>query len=254
MKNEQKPLKFEVEKDFLELPTKQLLEAYGAGSHIPGSGSASALSALFGIELLKTVCILTCRKEAYKEVHSKLQYIQIRLETEFKPRLTELFRQDIEAFNLVSKLRVQRDQAIDSKERDRFRKLALEAQKKATEIPIQICSTCLEILPLAFAIFEEGFKSARGDSGVGISNLLSAISGGLFVIFLNLVSYRKSQWRDETKRRAEELASQLSAFQNKAYTKVLELYEENLLDDEKQLQFEFVQIGVSSESNTGEQS
>lgn len=247
MKNEQKPLKYEAGKDYLELPTKQLLEAYGAGSHIPGSGSASALSALFGIELLKTVCILTRRKAAYREVHTQLQYIQDQLETEFKPKLLELFRQDIEAFTLVSNLRIQRDNARDPREKKRLNKMALEAQKTATEIPIKICTTCLDILPLAFAIFEEGFKAARGDSGVGISNLLSATSGGLFVIFLNLVPYRKSRWRDETRRRAEALAAQLSGFQNRAYTKVLELYEENLQDHEKQLQFEFVLIGVSTE-------
>jgi methenyltetrahydrofolate cyclohydrolase len=248
----QKPLKFEVDMDFLELPTRKLLEAYGAGSHIPGSGSAAALSALFGIELLKTVCTLTCRKEAYRDVHSKLQYIQERLETEFKPNLTGLFRQDIESFNKVSKLRIQRDKTTDKKERSRLHKLSLEEQKRATEIPIQICDICLNLLPLAFAIFEEGFKAARGDTGVAISNLLSATSGGLFVIFLNLTSYRQSKWRDKTRRRAEELAAQLSQFQNKAYTKVLELYEERLEDSEKQLQFEFAQIIVSSEPKSGD--
>jgi hypothetical protein len=82
---------------------------------------------------------------------------------------------------------------------------------------------------------------------VAISNLLSATSGGLFVIFLNLKSYRPSQWRNKTKRRGEELAVQLSQFQNRAYIKVLELYEEKLQDAEKQLQFEFAQITVSSE-------
>lgn len=252
MTTPQKPLNFEVDTDFLELPTRKLLEAYGAGSHIPGSGSAAALSALFGIELLKTVCTLTCRKDAYREVHSKLQYIHERLETEFKPQLTELFRQDIESFNQVSQLRIQRDKTTDEKEKNRLNKLALEAQKKATEIPIQICDLCLKLLPLAFAIFEEGFKAARGDTGVAISNLLSATSGGLFVIFLNLTSYRQSKWRDETKRRGEELAAQLSQFQNRAYTKVLELYGEKLEESEKQLQFEFAQIIASSESNSGD--
>jgi formiminotetrahydrofolate cyclodeaminase len=245
MTTPQKPLKFEVDTDFLELPTRKLLEAYGAGSHIPGSGSAAALSALFGIELLKTVCTLTCRKDAYRDVHSQIEYIRERLETEFKPQLIELFRQDIVIFNQVSQLRIQRNNAASEKEKSRLNKLSLEEQKKATEIPIQICELCLELLPLAFAIFEDGFKSARGDTGVAISNLLSATSGGLFVIFLNLTSYRKSRWRDKTKRRGEELAAKLSQFQNRAYTKVLELYEEKLQDSEKQLQFEFAQIVVS---------
>ncbi len=240
-KKQQSELTFEVEKDYLELPARQLLEEYGSGSHVPGSGSASALSALIAIELMRTVCKLTITKPKYKESHSKLEYIQNKLESEFKPRLTELFKHDIEAFNRVSVYRRQRDDSEDAREKKRLNAESLNEQKQATEIPLEICRLCLDMLPLSLAIFEEGFKSARGDSGVAISNLLSAISGGLFIIFLNLKSYKKSRWRNTTKRNAEELTREFYHYQTRAFTKVLELYEEGLLDSEKQLKFEFLQ-------------
>lgn len=240
-KKRQAELTFEVEKDYLELPAKQLLEEYGSGRHVPGSGSASALSALIAIELMRTVCKLTLTKPKYKESHSRLKYIQNRLETEFKPRLTELFKQDIEAFNRVSLYRMQRDNSEDAKEKKKLNAESLKEQKQATEIPLEICRLCLEMLPLSLAVFEEGFKSARGDSGVAISNLLSAISGGLFIIFLNLKSYTRSRWLNWIKRDAEELTREFYRYQTRAFTKVLELYEEGLLDSEKQLKFEFLQ-------------
>jgi formiminotetrahydrofolate cyclodeaminase len=239
-KKQQSELSFEVKKDYLELPARQLLEEYGSGRHVPGSGSASALSALIAIELMRTVCKLTLTKPKYKDSHSRLEYIQIRLETEFKPKLTELFKQDIEAFNRVSVYRRQRDGSKDTKEKKRLNAESLKEQKQATEIPLEICRLCLEMLPLSLAIFEEGFKSARSDSGVAISNLLSSISGGLFIIFLNLKSYSKSRWLDNTKRNAEELTREFYRYQTRAFTKVLELYEEGLLDSEKQLKFEFL--------------
>lgn len=238
--SKQKELDFEIKKDYLELPTRQLLEEYGAGSHIPGSGSASALSALIAIGMMQTVCKLTISKPKYVKQHKDFEYILNQLEKEYKPKIMELFKQDIVVFNLVSQHRFARDNSEDKKERQTHSRNALEQQKKATEIPIQICELCMEMLPLAMVIFDNGFKSARGDSGVAISNLLSAISGSLFIIFLNLKSYNKSKWLTATKQKAETLARSFNQSQNNAFRKVLELYEEGLLDEEKQLHFEFV--------------
>lgn len=226
--------------DYLELPTSQLLEAYGAGSHIPGSGSAAALSALIAIELMRTVCKLTLQKPRYRAVHKELELIATRLETDHKPRLRQLFSEDIRVFNDVSVNRIRRDGSLTPRDRERYSRLALRHQRKATTIPLDICRLALETLPLAIVVFDKGFKSARGDSGVAISNLLSAISGSLFIVFLNLRSFRRGKWLREIRGAAEELAREFGTNQRQAFTKVLELYEEGLLDDEKQLRFDFL--------------
>jgi formiminotetrahydrofolate cyclodeaminase len=51
--------------EYLDLPTKDLLVRFGEGKHIPGSGSAAALSGLLACQLIKTVCKLTRRKPEY---------------------------------------------------------------------------------------------------------------------------------------------------------------------------------------------
>lgn len=233
----QKEFDFEENTDFLALPTRELLEKYGKGSHIPGSGSAAALSALFGIEMMKTVCKLTLQKDTYASEHTRMEFILNQLENNYKPQLISLFEQDIKVFHNLSMLRVERDKATDAKTRDELQRKALNEQRIATEIPIQICEISIEVLNFAVAIFDKGFKSARGDSGVAISNLLSAISGGLFIIFLNLKPFRRSEWLIKKQAKAEELARKFNNFQALAFEKVLELYE-NLEDSNKQLKFE----------------
>lgn len=236
-----------LKKDYLALPARKLLEEYGAGKHVPGSGSAAALSALIAVELITTVCKLTLKKTNYKHSHRKMEYIQSRIEKEFRPRLIDLFKQDIEAFNKVSVYRILRDRSDSPSEKRRLDAKSLKEQKRATEIPMEICTVSLELLPLALAVFEEGYKSARGDSGVAVSNLLSAISGGMFIIFLNLKSFKKSRWLAQTKQNAEDLTRQFYRYQARAFAKVLELYEEGLLDSDKQLRFPLpsLETGIS---------
>ena len=234
---EQEELDFGENADYLALPTRDLLEKYGKGSHIPGSGSAAALTALFGIEMMKTVCKLTLQKSTYRKEHSQMEFILAQLENKYKPKLIALFEQDIKVFHRLSMLRMERDNTENPKQKEDINRKALAEQRIATEIPIQICDICLEILGLAIAIFDRGFKSARGDSGVAISNLLSSVSGGLFIIFLNLKPFRKSEWLDKTKAKAEDLARKYNSFQAVAFEKVLELYE-SLEDSNKQFKFE----------------
>lgn len=226
--------------DYLEFPANQLLEAYGAGSHIPGSGSAAALSALLAIELLATVCKLTLQKPRYSKVHKEFRVILDTLETEHKSKVRSLFAEDIASFNAVSKNRILRDGAVTKKDRDRYDRMALQNQREATRIPLELGRTALSILPIALTVFDNGFKGARGDSGVAISNLLSAVSGTLYIVLLNLKSFRKSRWRQETRSSAEKLAKDFESGTRTAFAKILELYEEGLFEKEKQLSFSFL--------------
>ncbi|HTK19558.1 MAG TPA: cyclodeaminase/cyclohydrolase family protein [Mucilaginibacter sp.] len=217
--------------EFLELPTKKLLEKFGEGKHIPGSGSAVALSGLLASELIKTVCKLTKRKPEYYNVHTELDYIQVQIETIYQPRFFELFNRDIAVFDEVSRLRQLRDLATDLNERRRLSRQATERLKEATEIPLEICRICLQLSPLAFSIFDTGFKSARGDSGVAISNLLSAMSGSLFIAFLNLKTGNSSKWVKDLREEAEKLASQYGKTHKEAIRRITMLYSEGLAED-----------------------
>ena len=101
---------------YLDLPAKELLEKFGEGRHVPGSGSAAALSALLATELMITVCKLTQRKEGYSRVHKDFEYIQNQIETVYKPKLIDLFNNDIVVFGEVSDIRMRRDAEVSAVE------------------------------------------------------------------------------------------------------------------------------------------
>jgi len=228
------------EADYLDFKTKDLLEAFGSGNHIPGSGSAAILSALIGIEMMKTVLQLSLGKDQYKEKWDEFKHILNLINEQYKPKLIEFFHSDIKEFHKVSYARRKRDNAeIGSKERDKLGREASEQLKIATEIPIEICEISFKLLEHAIYTFDNGFKSAKGDSGVSISNLLSAISGSLFIIFLNLKSFKKAKWKDDKMNTAVQLAKQYTEIQRLAYSKVVEMYNESSNDEEPQLKFDF---------------
>ncbi len=227
-------------KDYLAKPTSELLEEFGKGNHIPGSGSAAILSALLGIEMMRTVIKLTISKEEYKNVHEGFKHHLSTIE-EYKPKLTTLFNDDIREFHKVSFHRRKRDIAYNdhlTDEYEKHRKLAIEQLKIATEIPLEVCRINLTLINIALVVFDNGFKSARGDSGVAISNLLSAISGSLYIIFLNLKSIKPGRWKEQKKIQSIDLLQRYEDIQTQAYARVVNLYNEGVDDSNQKLNAE----------------
>lgn len=233
----------QTEIDYLSLPTNVLLEKFGEGSHVPGSGSAAAFSGLLGVELMKTVCKLTLtrQEEKYVKIHLEIKLILEKV-LDSKVDLIKLFEEDARCFNKVSLLRVERDKAKeagDKKLADKISRQENEQMKIATEIPLKIARTCLGLIDFGFTIFEKGFQSARGDSGVAISNLLSAVSGSLFVTLLNIKTRRKSQWTEKLREDAENIGKDYNLKQKLALSKVLDLYKEGITNKDYQLKLNF---------------
>lgn len=224
--------------NYLDLPTSELLEQFGKGSHIPGSGSAAALSSLIGIELLRTVTKLTQTKKSYKEVHSQMEFIQKKLENDYKPLLIDIFYKDSEEFGKVSNLRMARDKESDPKKKEKLGRQAIAQLKLATEIPIELCQINFKLLEFAISIFDNGYRATRGDAGVAISNFLSAISGTLFVVLLNIRVSKKSKWSEEKRIQAEELTLKYIKVQKEAFSKVVTLYSEGLSEDQIPINFD----------------
>ncbi len=223
---------------YLELPTTELLDKFGKGSHIPGSGSAAALSALIAVELLKTVCILTKTKESYSGVHSQMDFIKEQLEQEYKAKLIDLFYRDSIEFGKVSEKRMLRDIEKDEKQREKYGREAAEQLRIATEIPIEICNTCFKLMEFALSIFDNGYKATRGDAGVAISNLLAGISGTLFVVLLNIKVAKKSKWTETKRKEAEELAKRFVKTQRDAFSRVVSLYKDGVPDGQTAISLE----------------
>ena len=174
-----------------DIATGKLLEKFGAGNHKPGSGSASAMLGMLSAQMLRTAIDLTTEpkhRANYSAHIPELLRIKNEIEVRIYNVLEKLFQDDSEQFDKVIILREQRDKETNPIKR---RELSIEAQKAlipAIEIPLEIAELCLELGDFATYVFDNGFKSARGDSGVSLEAAISGVASCLFIIDLNLTS------------------------------------------------------------------
>ncbi|GHB53898.1 cyclodeaminase/cyclohydrolase family protein [Mongoliitalea lutea] len=191
-----------MEIDLLELPTKELMDKIGAGSHKPGSGSAAALNGILSCKLILTVIELTLdpkRVKTYGNCSKEFSEIKSKIGETIGPRLEELFKEDARQFDKAIQKRIERDNEQNQQVKNQLQENALLELKKSTELPIEIADLCIELAKSAIIVFNKGFKAARGDSGVALSSALSGLTGCLSIISLNLQSFPKSIWTDKIK-------------------------------------------------------
>ena len=175
----------------MDIATGKLLEKFGSGNHKPGSGSASAFQGMLSAQMLRTVIDLTNdpkRRETYSIYIPELQRIKHEIESHIYSALETLFQKDSEQFDKVINLREQRDKESNPHKKRTLSLEAWKALKLATEIPLRIAELCLELGDFAAYVFDYGFKSARGDSGVALNSAISGVASCLSIIELNLTS------------------------------------------------------------------
>jgi formiminotetrahydrofolate cyclodeaminase len=215
-------------KILMDLPTGKLLDKFGSGGHAPGSGSAAALMGVLSAKLISTVGALSLSRPAYRKSHAKIELIKNEIDENFEPELRRLFEEDSKAFDEVIKLRNARNQALEEREKRRFGELALDKLEYATEIPHDICRHCLRLIDHGVVMFDIGFKSARGDTGAAVSAAVAGAMSGIFVINLNLRSFRSRAWAEGMRERCDSLHKILEVKQLEAFGRVMTLREEEI--------------------------
>lgn len=178
-----------------EITVEELLEKIGAGKHIPGSGSTSALQAIINAKLLLTVIKITLKpkwKEKYGHEWVQMRQLLDKIENGYIPRLKELFHEDYKIFDEVIKTRKFRD-SLKVEIEDGIPTKFLEAKSKLDQVHLSATKIVIEISKLAHVlardgmyVFLNGFKGARGDSALSIQNSLSVMMGCLHIAELNM--------------------------------------------------------------------
>lgn len=210
----------------ITLPANQLLDKFGAGSHKPGSGSAAALMGILASKLVLTVCKITVNREKYQRHRRVLEFTIDQVEKKIEPLLQTHFQRDAEIFDLVIAARRSRNGASSKEEASRFRREELNHLREATEIPIDIAKQCLTLIDHGVFIFDNGFQSARGDSGASVSVAIAGVTSGIFVAHLNLKSFGPSHWKDQKEKEWDELLKLLEKKQTEAFSRIAVLSEE----------------------------
>jgi len=196
--------------NLLDQPLRKLLEKFGKGNHVPGSGSAAALHGLIASKLIITVTTLSLdpkRKEKYGSKHSEFLKIQDEINNDIFPQLERLFERDSIEFDKVIQLRNERDAELSDKKRNQIESQELEQLRIATDILIDIAKLSVRLGRMSIYICDNGFKSAAGDSNVALNSSLAAIAGTLSIIHLNLGSFAYDQWARSIRLEARRLQS-----------------------------------------------
>jgi formiminotetrahydrofolate cyclodeaminase len=211
-----------------ELPADKLLSKFGSGTHSPGSGSAAALMGILSCKLILTVCKLSLKKPKYKEAFKNLQFLIDSIEKDIEPWLAEYFELDAKIFDSVIEHRINRDTTKDDGEKKLHRREELKQLRKATEIPIEIGKLCLTLIDYGIYIFDDGFQSARGDSGAAVGSAIAAVTASAFVANLNLTSFGQSDWREGISAECQKLISDLNVKQNASFSRLTKLSKEEI--------------------------
>lgn len=224
--------------NLIDLQVKTLLRKFGAGNHKPGSGSAVALEGMLAADMIRTVIDITKVRPAYKHLNSDLDIIMKEVESDIYPALTKLIQEDSIQFGKTIEARKARNAEVEDIElRSKHAQEALEELKVATEIPVSIAKHCIRLAEIGIYIFDNCFQSARGDSSVAINGALSAVSGCLAIINLNLLSFGNDEWTNKMRAEADDI--------KKVRDKLLleeDDRQENLKEEAKQLHNFFSEI------------
>ena len=92
---------------------------------------------------------------------------------------------------------------------------AQDALKLATQIPLKIAEFCLELGDFSAYVFDHGFKSARGDSGVALNSAISGVASCLSVVELNLISIPFDEWVEKIRHQKTNIKSHFDRLSSK---------------------------------------
>ncbi|MBS4761292.1 cyclodeaminase/cyclohydrolase family protein [Carnobacteriaceae bacterium zg-ZUI252] len=192
----------------VELTITQFMKTLGSDAPAPGGGSASALSGVTGVSLLKMVCELTVGRKKYAEYEEEIQAVKEKAAV-LQDKLLLAIDEDTESFNEVSAVfSMPKETDEDKKARAQAMQAAL---KSATKTPYKVMELLLDVLTLTNSAVGKSNTNASSDLGVAALQAKAALQGAWLNVLTNL-----SGIKDET-------------FVNEYKTKGLDLYNKGCL-------------------------
>ena len=187
-------------------------------------------------KMMQTVVMVTRRNPNYVANISQLDYISSLLEQRHEPFFREAVQRDSEQFDRYHRALTAKRTATEDAERNRFTELARQELMPATQIPLDIARHAVETAERGLVVFDLGALYARGDSGVAVSSALSSCSGALFIVYLNLLSFREGQWAVSMRSEADRIKERYNGLQAEQFKRVSRVQAEGVANLQTELQ------------------
>ncbi|KIX15587.1 cyclodeaminase/cyclohydrolase family protein [Dethiosulfatarculus sandiegensis] len=167
-----------------------------SSSPTPGGGNVSAVVATLGASMVCMVANLTIGKKAYVEFEDQAKE-QVAKLSEIIERLKKLTNDDMEAFDQYMAV-FRMPKSTDEEKKARAEAMQAAA-KNATNVPLDICKTCAEIVKEAAKLAPYGNKMAISDVGVGAMVAETALRSAMLSVDINLPSIKDQDFVAQVK-------------------------------------------------------
>lgn len=175
-----------------EKSMNEYLDVAASKSPTPGGGSVSAVVAANAAAMVCMVANLTIGKKGYEDVQEYANRTAD-LAQMIIANLKDLTAKDMQAFDLF--MQAWRMPA-DTDEQKKAKDEAMEkAAQNASQVPLDICKQCLEILKLAAQLAPIGNKGAISDVGVGAYVAEAALKSAMLSVDINLPSIKTESFK-----------------------------------------------------------
>ena len=199
----------------MDLKTKDLIFAIAENSPAPGGGSVSALVGSLGSALLSMVALLTYEKKDFLNKREKMSEFGKKAQR-YQKRLIELVDEDTLAFHsVISASRLPQNSNTEIK----FKKKAfLDANKLATDIPLEIASISLQGLRLSIEMIKYGNPNSVTDAHVAAEVCHAGVRGGCTNVMINLPNFDDiSDYDPKIKIKIQEMLDESSRLHKRAF-------------------------------------
>ena len=169
--------------ELFSMSLRDVLKVSASSEPTPGGGSIAAITAAFAASMVAMVANLTIGKKKYRDVEAQVTSLRDRALC-LMNRAEELVDADMAQFRRF--MDCYKMPASTDQERERREHLIQEALKGATDTPLEIARTCLEVLKMADEIAPIGNAMAVSDAGVACYLADAALRAALLNVDINL--------------------------------------------------------------------
>lgn len=197
---------------FFDKTYREILEEAASSSPTPGGGNVSAMVACLGNAMISMVANLTKGKEKYVEYQDQVEGVLAK-SNDIMTRLEDLVDADMQVFGKFMKA-IKMPKETD--EEKQARSLAMEeASKIASDVPLGIAETCVEIIELSVNLVAYGNKGAISDVGVGAYIAEASMEGALLSVDINLGGIKDQEYVNQATVKMENLRSKARELREK---------------------------------------
>jgi formiminotetrahydrofolate cyclodeaminase len=192
---------------------RDVLKVSASSEPTPGGGSIAAIAAAFAASMSAMVANLTIGRKKYRDVEAEVTRLRDRALC-LMSRAEDLVEDDMTQFRRF--MESYRMPAVTDEEKERREHLIQEALKGATETPLEIARTCLEILKVADEIAPIGNTMAISDAGVSCYLAEAALRAALLNVDINLPQVKDESFVKASRENKEGLINQATQLKDRA--------------------------------------